>query len=168
MLLSIIVLILSCFVQGMISNYLGYTYLDLSIFSTIYILIALLVIKPYFENEQKYFILLIIFGLLMDIVYTNTFILNTCLFIVIYYFTKFFHFFFPYNYMTINISNLLSIFIYHIITFLFLWLLRYDHYSLGMLLKILTHSIIMTLFYTSLVYEVVYLIQKKFQLKVVK
>ncbi len=165
---SIITLIFSYLVQGIISNYLGYTYANLSIFSTIYVLISLLVIRPYFENEKKYLLLLIIFGLLMDITYTSTFILNICFFITVYYFSKAFHFFFPYNFFTINISSLLSIFIYHILSFLFLLILKYDSYSIQMLLKILTHSVIMTLLYTSFLYFITTFIQKKLELKEVK
>lgn len=168
MLLSIVVVMLSCLIQGVISNYIGYTYVDLSLFSTIYILISLLIIRPHFENKKKYLILLIIFGLIMDIVYTNTFILNTCLFIIIYYFSKAFHFFFPYNLFTMNISTLLSIFIYHIISFLFLLILQYDNYTIWVLLKVLTHSIIMTIIYTSILYIIIKFIKGKLDLKEVK
>lgn len=168
MILSIIVVLLSCLVQGILSNYLGYTYLDLSWFSTIYLLIALLVLKPYFENEKKYLVLLTVFGLIMDIVYTNTFILNTCLFILAYYFTKAFHFFFPYNLFTVNISNLLAIFLYHIVSFLFLSVLQYDNYTIWVLLRVLSHSMLMTVLYTSVLYTIVHLIQQKLQLKEVK
>lgn len=168
MILSVIIVIISCLIQGTMSNYLGYTYVDLSLFSTIYILIALLILKPYFTNEKKYFILLIVSGIIMDIVYTNTFILNTCLFILCYYFSKTFHFFFPYNLFTINISNLLAIFLYHIVSFLFLFILQYDNYTIGVLLKILSHSIIMTIAYTSILYGITAFVQQKLQLREVK
>ena len=166
--LSIIVLLISLLIQGIMSNYLGYTYLDLSIFSTMYVLIALLILNPYFENKKKYFLILIIFGLVMDIVYTNTFILNVCLFIIVYYFSKSFHFFFPYNWITISVSNLLSIFLYHIISFLFLNILKYDVYTFSNLLKILSHSILMTIIYTNIIYTIVVFVKQKFQLKEVK
>ena len=165
---SIITMIISMIIQGIMSNYLGYTYTDLSLFSTIYVLIALLVIRPYFENHKKYFGLLIVFGMILDIVYTNTFILNTCLFIVIYYFSKAFHFFFPYNLFTINISSLLGVFLYHMITFILLSVLGYDSYTIGVLLKILSHSIMITVLYTSVLYASVHFFYKKLQLKEVK
>lgn len=168
MLLSIIILLLSMLIQGTISNYIGYTYSDLSIFSTIYVLVALLILNPYFENKKKYFILLIVFGLIIDITYTNTFILNIILFIICYYISKTFHSFFPYNCITISISNLLSIFSYHLITFVFLNLLKYDAYSFSVLFKILSHSILMTLIYSNIIYISITLIYKKFELKEVK
>ena len=168
MVLSIIVLLLSLIIQGTALNYMGYIYTDLSWLSTIYLLVAFLVLRPYFENEKKYLILLIIFGLIIDIVYTNTFIFNTCLFVLIYYFSKAFHFFFPYNVITLNISSLLGVFIYHIISFIFLTILNYDNYTIGVLLKILSHSILMTIIYTSLVYFITNFFKEKFDLREVK
>lgn len=168
MLVSIVVSVLSLLIQGTVSNYIGYTYSNLSIFSTVYVLVSLLIINIYFENKKKYLILLIVFGLILDLVYTNTFLLNTFLFIATYYFSKAFHFFFPYNLLTINISNLLSIFIYHIISFFLLVLLKYDNYTIWMLTKIVTHSIMMTIIYTSTVYLIIEFVKKKFELKEVK
>ena len=168
MILSIITVVLSSLIQGVASNFLGYTYHNLSLFSTIYILIALLVIRPHFESEKKYLILLVAFGIIMDIAYTNTFILNACLFAIIYYFSTFFHFFFPYNLFTMNISNLLCIFLYHIMNFLFLTVLRYDNYTIGVLFEVLTHNITMTIIYTSVLYSIIQLLKEKLDLKEVK
>ena len=168
MLVSIILLLLSTFIQGTTSNYLGYTYNNLSIFSTIYVLIALLILNPYFENKKKYFTLLIIFSLIIDIAYTNTLFLNTFIFLICYYISKMFHFFFPYNWITISISNLLCITTYHTITFLLLMILKYDSYSIANLTKILSHSILMTIVYSIIVYVIITLINKKIQIKEVK
>lgn len=166
--LSIIIVIFSLLLQGITSNYITYIYNNLSIFHTIYILIAILIIKSNFENEKKYLVLLIISGLIVDITYTNTFILNTSLFIVIYYFSKLIHFFLPYNLLTVNLSTLLGIFIYHITSFLFLNILKYDNYTFYVLLKILGCSILMTIIYTSTIYLINNYIKNKFYLKEVK
>lgn len=166
--LSIITLLISTLIQGIISNYIGYTFNNLSWFLTVYPLINILILAPYFDNKKKYFALIVIFGLLTDIVYGNTFILNTSLFLACYQLSKFFHSFFPYNLLTINISNLLNIFFYHFVTFLILTVLRYDNYTWSILLKVLTHSIIMTIIYSSIVYLIISAINKKLELKEVK
>ncbi len=166
--ISIIILILSLLIQGVISNYIGYTFTNLSIFYTLYPLVALVVILPYFNNIKKYFILLIIFGLIIDIAYTNTFILNVVIFSVIYIFNKFFHSILPYNLLTINISSIISVVIYHIISFLVLLLVGYDNYTLSMLGIAISHSIIMTIIYTSIIYIIINFIYKKFELKEVR
>lgn len=168
MIISVIILLISTFIQGIASNYLGYSYNNLSIFSTVYVLIALLILNPYFENKKKYFTLLIVFGLIIDITYANTSILNTCLFIICYYLSKNFHFFFPYNWLTVSISNLICVFTYHIISFLFLNILKYDTYTFSNLLKILSHSILMTIIYSNIIYIITSFVNKKFQIKEVK
>lgn len=168
MLASVITLLISTFIQGTISNYLGYTYSNLSIFSTIYVLIAILILNPYFENKKKYFTLLIIFSLIIDITYTNTLFLNTFLFIICYYISKIFHSFFPYNWLTISVSNLICITIYHTITFLLLTILKYGVYQGSNLTKILSHSILMTIIYSIIVHVVISFISKKFELRGIK
>lgn len=166
--LSCVLLVISFFLQGIVSNFIGYVSADLSIFSTIYILITLLLIYQSFENQNKFILLLIIFGLLVDLIYSNTLFFNTCLFFLIYRLNKMFHFLFPYNLFTINVGVLLGIYLYHIISFLFLILLRYDSYSFNVLIKILLSSTIMTIIYTSLSYLVINFLKKYFDLKEVK
>ena len=168
MILSIILLVISFLFQGIMSNFLGYILGNISIFSTIYVLITLMLIYPYFENKKKYFLVLVIFGWLVDVVYSNTFLLHISLFYVIYKFSNFFHFFFPYNLVTINVSNVLGVFIYHILSFVVLSLLRYDNYSLIMLVKVLGSSIIMTVIYTTISYLVIKLLRQRIELKEVK
>ena len=166
---SIILLIISFLLQGILSNFLAYTSGAISIFSTIYVLITLLLLYPYFENNKKKFlILLVIFGGLTDLVYCNTFLLNISIFYMTYKFSNIFHIFLPYNLFTINFSNLLSIFLYHILTFLLLSLLKYDNYTFLMLTKILASSIIMTIIYTTISYLFIKLIREKKELKEIK
>lgn len=167
-LVSIITLTLSVIIQSITSNYIGYTHTSLSIFSTIYILISLLILNPYFENKKKYFILLIIFGLLTDLLYTNTTIFNTILFIACYFISKVFHFIFPYNWLTISVSNLICISFYHIISFIFLNILKYDVFSISNLSKILYSSIIMTFIFSIIIYLGLEFITKRFNLKEIK
>ncbi len=165
MIVALITTFLSFLLQGIISNYQGYTPNNLSWFLTIYPLINLLILVPHFDNKKKIIILIIIFGILTDIIYTHTIILNACLFALIYYFSKTFHFLLPYNLLTMNISNILSIMIYHILSFLLLAISRYDSYSLLLLGKVLSHSLLMTIIYTSILYLLIEWITKKFELK---
>lgn len=165
---SIISLLISTLLQGIVSNYIGYNFNNLSWLLTIYPLINILILSPYFENKIKNIILIIVFGLLTDIVYGNTLILNTSIFLACFFISKSFHSLLPYNLLTINISNLLNVFIYHIINFLLLIALRYDNYTWRILLKLTSHSIIMTIIYSSILYLLIEYIYKKFELKEVK
>ncbi len=165
---SIISLIISTMIQGTTSNILNYLISNLSILYTSYILINLIIIMPYFENKNKYIIILIIFGLIIDIAYTNTFILNTVIFIALYLLNKIYFKILPYNLFTINISSLLSVIMYHIISFTILSAINYDNYNIIMLLKVISHSILMTIIYTTILYLIINYIYKKFELRNVK
>ena len=165
---SVILLVISFLLQGFTSNFLSYTINDVSIFSTIYVLITLMLIYPYFENKKKYLILLVIFGWLVDIVYCNTFLLNISIFFVVYKFNNLFHFFLPDNLFTLNVSNLLGVFIYHMLSFLLLSLLRYGSFSFMVLGRMMYSSIIMTIVYTTISYFVIKLVRSRIELKEVK
>ena len=166
--ISIIIVITSFLLQGIMSNYLAYEISNPSWFLTIYPLISILILIPYFENSKKQIILIIIIGLLVDVAYSNTFILNTSLFLVAYYISKAFHKIFPYNLLTINISNLINIIIYHTLTCIYLTIIRYDYYNLKLLLTSITHSILMTIIYSSIVYLITSTIYQRFELKEIK
>ena len=165
---SVISLVLSLLIQGIMSNLLGYTIDNISIFSTIYVLINIVVLQQYFDNDKKILLLIVIFGMLMDIVYSNTLIFTTSIFIIIFYLNKLLSSFLPYNAFTINVFSLLSVFIYHIISFAFLKVLQYETYGIMILLKVLSCNIIMTIIYTTLLHLIISSIYKKFNLKIVR
>ena len=164
MMVSIFTILFSFLMQGFFSNYLGYHFNSLSWFITVYPLIGLLILVPYFDNSVKRNVFIIVVGLFIDMIYTHTFIFNACLCLILYFVSSMFHFYFPYNLLTINISNLICVFLYHICTFLFLFLTKYDSYSFMILLKVLSHSILMTIIYSSFIYFVIDSLFKKFRL----
>lgn len=168
MIISVICLLISFFFQGFISTYLNYSLMNPSWFSCIYILVMLIVLMPYFENQKKFLKLLIIFGLLMDIVYTNTFILNTIIFLIIYFICKFINYYLPHNFLIMNFLNVISVVLYHCFTFISLFIIRYDSYSIMSLITIISHSILMTVIYGSIMYFIVSFLFDFFDIKTIK
>lgn len=168
MIISIFILIFSFLFEGFISNYISSTFSSLSLFSTMYTLITLIVIYPYFYNEKKYYILLIVFGLLVDIVYTNTFMINTFIFIAISLVVKFLNFILPENILMANIMSVVSVMLYHILSYTILTIINYDTYPVSLLLDICTNSIIMTIIYTSALYLIAKLLFTKFDMKQIR
>lgn len=152
MIISIIILIISFLIEGLLSNYLSSTINDMNIFSTLYTLIALVVIYPYFYNEKKYYILLIVFGILMDVVYTNTFMMNLILFLIISLIVKFLNFILPENILMANIRAIIAILSYHVLSFIILKIINYNTYPISLLYDICVNSILMTVIYTSILY----------------
>ena len=167
-LLSIISLAFSFFMQGLTSSLYNYNIGSLSIFCTIYLVVNLVVLQQYFEYDKKYLLIIAVFGLFMDIVYSGTLLLNVFLLIAIFYLNKVLTFFLPYNLLTVNFFSLISVFFYHIVTFFFLKILSFDTYVVNTLFQILYSNIIMTIIYTSLLYYVIACLYKKLDLKIVR
>lgn len=150
------------------SNIFPSTLTDISYFTTIYIIISFVIIYPYFSNEKKYYILLMIFGLLFDVLYTGTFILNIVLFLVIGIFVKILNNVFPENVFTTNIISVIVISLYHILSFIILSLVGSISYDFMLLVNIIIHSVIMTIIYTSISYFGMKYIYSKFNIKQIK
>lgn len=152
MIVIIIYLIISFLLDSIISLYIPASLTTLSYFKTIYTLVCLVVIFNYFENSKKYLIIAIILGALFDTVYTNTFLLNIVIFIVVYFLLTELDYIIPNNLFTINIKSLSSLYTYHILTYIILLLTHYNSYSFSILLNILMKSTIMTIIYTTISY----------------
>lgn len=168
MIITIFYLILSFILDNLMSFFFPSTLSNISYFTTIYIIIAFTVIYPYFTNEKKYYILLIVFGLFFDILYTGSFVLNIFLFLLIGIIIKILNNIFPVNLFTNNVISLISISLYHILTFIILSISGSIDYEFILLVNIITHSIIMTIIYTSISYFIIKYIFNKFNIKEIK
>lgn len=167
-LLSTIAVIISLLFQGLASNFQSVGIDNISILSTIFPLITFVVLQPYYESNKKFLILIIIFGILFDIIYTGTLILCTTFFILIFFINKVLNFFFPSNIFTVNIFSMISIIIYHCLSFTFLKIVQYDSYGVATLIKVLYSNIIMTIIYTTIVYYIINYFYKRLELKIIR
>jgi len=166
--IAIITVIISFVLDGIMSNYLNYSLIHPSIFKTIFTVVALVSIYPYFHNRRKYLIILLITGIMFDIVYTGTFMFVTVIFLIIYFVHKFIDFFSPFNLLNINIISIISIFIYHVISFCMLNIFKYNSYSISLLVNIITHSILGTIIYTTILYFILERLYEKYKIKQIR
>lgn len=168
MIITIIYMIFSFLLDAVLSNifpsYLG----NFSYFMSIYLIVSLVIICPYFVNDKKYFILILIFGLLFDILYTSTFIFNMFLFVVIGLFIKFMNNYFPDNFLFANIGSILAIMLYHLLSFIILYFVSDISYDFYLLWRAIIGSIICTIIYSSISYLVMGFVYKKFNIKQIK
>lgn len=168
MIVSIIYLIISFLFESIMSNVFPATFGNVSCFSTIYTIIAFVIIYPYFTNEKKYYILIIIFGCLFDILYTSTILINLMLFIIVAIVIKVLNNFISDNIFMTNIISIICIIIYHLLLFVILNLTTSGVYGISLLLEIITHSIIMTIICSSISYLVIKFIYNKLDIKQIK
>lgn len=155
MIVAIIYVIISFLLDSIISNILPFNLIDPSYFKTIYSVISLVIIYNYFDNQRKYLSILIVLGIFFDIVYTNTFILNIVIFLIIYIILSKIDYMITTNIFTINLKSIICVSSYHIFTYIILLLSHYNSYDLKLLGLILIRSIIMTIVYTSISYLII-------------
>ena len=168
MIISIIYLVISFLLEGIMSNIFPSTLSNISYFTTIYIIIAFTIIYPYFDNDKKFFILIFIFGILFDILYTSTIFVNIFIFIIIGIVIKILYNILPGNVFMTNIISYVGIIIYHILSFIILMITGYGDYSIILLFNIIIHSIFMTIIYTSISYFIMKFMYNKFDIKYIK
>lgn len=168
MIVSIIYLLLSFILDNFMSNIFPSTLSDISYFTTIYIIISFVIIYPYFSNEKKYYLLVIIFGILFDILYTGTFVFNMFVFLILSILIKMLNNVFPENIFTTNIISIIVISGYHMLSFVIFSIVGSIDYDFMLLINIVIRSTLMTIVYTSISYYVMKFIYNRFNIKQVK
>ena len=152
MIIAVTYVIISFLIDGLMSNILPFNLVEPSWFKTIYSVVSLVIIYNYFDNPKKYLSILITLGIFFDIVYTNTFILNIVVFLIIYIFLSNLDYIITTNIFTINLKSIVCVSSYHILSYIILLLANYNSYSIKLLGLILIRSIIMTIIYTTISY----------------
>lgn len=168
MIISILYLVISFLLEGIMSNIFPSTLSNISYFTTIYTIISFVNIYPYFDNDKKYYLLILIFGILFDVLYTSTFFINIFIFIIIGIIIKLLYNLFPENIFMTNIISYICIIIYHILSFIILVIVGYNDYNIMLLFNIIIHSIFMTIIYTSISYFIIKFMYNKFGIKYIK
>lgn len=154
MLISIIFLIISLILEVVMSNFFVSTLTDVSLFSTIYSVVALVILYPHFNNDKKFYLLAILCGVFFDILYTSTFAFNVILFIVVAFTIIMLYNAFPPNVFMTNLISFISIIIYHLFSFIVLNLFSSMSYNFFVFFNIILGSIFMTIIYTTISYYV--------------
>ena len=168
MIIIVIYAVISFLFDGLSSLFITSNIYSPSIFSTIYTVISLVIIYNYFDNDNKYLKILITLGILFDIVYTNTFLLNVFIFIIIYMVMKVLNDYIPNNLFMINIKSSIAIVTYHLLSYMILFIVHYDKYYVKELFLIISRSIVMTVIYTSVSYLIIKKIYFKKYVKKIK
>ena len=84
MVVAIVILVVSFFLDGILSNFLPYMVGDLSLFTPMITIVSLVIVYPLFTKRLKYyFFSCFVIGLLYDFMYTNLLFYNAILFLAV-------------------------------------------------------------------------------------
>lgn len=166
MIYGIIISFISFLLDAFISSYIPISITNNNVLVPMFTLVSLVIIYPYFNNEnQNYLIVCLIFGLLYDITFTNTFGLNSTLFCVIGFVTIFLNNGLSNSLISLLIKLVINIVIYNLLLYLILIMLDYmDYRFISLLLKILK-SLLLNCIYLIILYFTTNKIAKKLDIK---
>lgn len=161
MILSIIILSISLILDGLLSNYLPFTIGNLSFFTPLLTMTSILFIYPLLnKNKKNYFILIVIFGIIYDLSYTNLLFYNSILFLLVAFFTIKIYELLPVNFLSIIIYLILLIIIYETLNILFIIIFQVRNVAFKDCYYKVSHSILLNILYGLGLY---FLLYKKIQ-----
>lgn len=162
--LSIIIMIISLLLDGLLTNYLPYLVNDLSYFTPLFTLISIFIVYPlYRKKEKEYFISIFILGFVYDLLFTNLLFFNAVLFVFIGFIIKYIIKNFELGYIKIIIYVLLIVIFYESLTALFLGVFNIVPITLDRLIYKITHSLLLNIIYSELLFIIIKLLPKRFK-----
>lgn len=166
MIISIVIVVISLLLDGILTNFLPYGVESLSLFTPLTTLVSIVIVYQLFyqsHNQKQYLIMSMVIGFLYDLLYTNLLFFNSLLFLLVAYITMFLHKQLGEGYVKIILHVLIIIVTYELVTFLCIVVFNLVPISMDRLLYKISHSILFNLIYAELIYTIVKLIPKKYR-----
>lgn len=162
--LGLIILIISVYLDGLLSLFLPYIPGQLSIFTPMLTIVSLLIIYPlYRKKEKKYFITLFITGIIYDLLYTNLLFYNALVFVLFGFIIKFIYENLDVSSIKLIFYEILIIVAYELLISLFILIFNLVPISINEIVYKITHSLLLNLIYSELLYLVIKIIPKRYK-----
>ena len=162
--LTSIILLISIILDGILTNYLPYLVNDLSLFTPLLTVVSILILYPLNrKKETKFFILMFIVGIIYDLLYTNLLYLNGLLFVLIAFISKIIYKNFETSYFKLIIYTILIIVIYESLYAGILFIYRVVPITIYKLFYKISHTLILNIIYTELLYFIIKHLPKKYK-----
>ena len=145
----IFISVLSFLLDGILSRYI----LPNSIFLPLFTIVSLVLIYPYFNNNNaRYFKYSAILGLLYDITYTNTIFFNFFVFIIVAFVVGLLNYLLSNNWYVNIFITVISICVYRMINYLFFVFFKNQQFSFSVLCKSIYSSLLLNIIYFVILY----------------
>ena len=162
--ISIIILIISIILDGLLTNFLPFLVNDLSIFTPLLTLVSIFIIYPFYrKHEKKYFITIFIVGIIYDLLYTNLLFFNGILFLIIGLISKFINKNYELTSLRLIIYVIIIIFFYESLTGLILFIFRLVPVTIYKVFYKILHSLLLNIIYSEILYLIIKLIPDKYK-----
>ena len=157
-----IVIIFSFLFESVFSNIVNIN----SFLIPLFLLTSLSIIYPYFKNKNFNFVIVsIICGLFYDISFTNSPFINTISFSICSGLIILSYNYVSYSIYSSNFINIINIIIYRVISYLLLCIVDFVNFNESILLEGIYNSLLVNLIYGIILFIIVDLISKIFNIK---
>ena len=164
MIISLIIIIVSLLLDGILSNFLPYLYTNLSIFTPLFTLVSIFMIYPFFKKKEKtYFILIFIVGIIYDLLYTNLLFFNGVLFITIGLLIKYIYKTYEITPLRLILYIIILITSYEFLTSLVLLIYNVVEVTFYKVFYKIINSLVLNIIYSEIIYLIIKIIPNKYK-----
>lgn len=158
-----VVTVLSFLLEGIVSNIVGITSTWLV---PLFSIVSLIIIYPYFNHEEENFLkVCFAVGLFYDLVYTDTLVINACIFTLIGFFIRWLNSWMSNHAISVLFITFLTIFVYRILMYLILIVVGFLPFDLNTLVTSITSSLLLNLIYSEVLYLITDFMSKKYRIR---
>lgn len=157
---------LSLILDGIFTNFLPYLVNDLSIFTTMFTVIIVFVLYPLFVgNDKKYYIYSFFLGVIYDLFYTNLFLYDGLMFLLLAVVTVWIYKNFEVNKLHAIFCIVLMIFLYEVIFAFLLFVFNLVPVTFDKVLYKFLHSLVSNVIYGELIFIIIGFLPKKYRIR---
>ncbi len=162
--ISLIIVIISLFLDGILSNFLPYLYTNLSIFTPLLTLISIFMIYPFFKKKERtYFIIIFIIGIIYDLLYTNLLFFNGVIFVSIGLLIKYIYKTYEITPLRLILYLVILITSYETLTSIILLIYNVVPVTFHKVFYKIINSLLLNIIYGELIYLIIKIIPNKYK-----
>ena len=162
--LTIIILSISVILDGLLTNYLPFLVNNLSYFTPLLTVVSIFIIYPLNrKKEKKFYKIIFVTGIIYDLLYTNLLFLNSLLFLLITLVSKYIYKNFEITWFKLIIYTVIIITIYETSYASILFIFRVVPVTLNKLYYKISHTLILNIIYTEILYVIIKYLPKKYR-----
>lgn len=161
-----IITILSLVLDGLFSSFLPYLVNDLSIFTTMFTVVIVFLLYPLFIGDnRKYYIYSFLLGVIYDLCYTNLFLYDALVFLLLAFVTVWIYKNFEVTKIHAVVCLVLIIALYEFLFGLMLFAFNLIPVTLEKILYKFLHSLASNILYGEIIFIIIGLLPKKYHSK---
>ncbi len=164
MISSIVIIVISLILDGLLSNFLPFMVGNLSFFTPLFTVMSVFLIYPFFKKKEKitYFIMIAITGIFYDLLYTNLLFFHAIIFAILGAIVILLYRYLDINFLMVLIESIILIFLYQGITTFLFFVMSVVPVSFSDFLYLVEHTLLINIIYTQIGYFIIRLLPKKY------